>query len=359
MRNCCYFVLSFLLGHNLHAQYSFKGKINNDRWQNEVFLSVIEDYRTLNGINVEQIISKVKTDASGNFEFYGDKLENTNKIYKLHVDNCSAYDKASNHFNGDCQDSRDIIFIAKAKDTINFPLGFEDQIFCDVRSTNPKTSTFIKIDSLKEIMKFEYGEFRSKANRELNNKKWFKILQDYGKSLDEPLAELHAYAFLSDRGNNLHNFYLQELKTNTYYDGLLKRLKTTYPKSSYTIQYEAELNADKYIISDTKNKQATVSQKNFPWMPIIIIITLISLSFNGYLLVSKKRQLKASPAESKSQLTPQEQKVLELLLSDYSNKAIATSLFVSLSTVKTHINSIYKKLNVRSREEAKTLFNNT
>nr|WP_235989380.1 LuxR C-terminal-related transcriptional regulator [Psychroserpens algicola] len=57
------------------------------------------------------------------------------------------------------------------------------------------------------------------------------------------------------------------------------------------------------------------------------------------------------------QLTKQEQNVLDLLLTDNTNKAIAETLFVSVSTVKTHVNNIYKKLNVNSRDELKSLFN--
>jgi len=349
--------LFFLFAGNiLFAQHHFKGQIDYDRWQGQVYLSVIDDYRTLDGIDDEQIISKAETDGEGHFVFNGNQLENRNNIYKLHVDNCSTYDQASNHFDGHCEDSRDIIFIAKDMDTITFPLGFEDQIFCNVSSTNPKTSAFIKIDSLKEEMRFDYGEFRSQANRELNNKKWFKTLQAFGESLKEPLAELYIYAFLSDRGNNLHAFYLEDLKTNPYYNQLLKRLKEKYPKSNYAIQYEAELNADKYIISG-ENKMIKTETSGFPWLFLLFLMLIISIGLNFYFFISRKKQNKAfiNP-EFKINLTAQEQNVFDLLLENHSNKEIANTLFVSVSTVKSHINSIYKKLNINSRDEAKNLF---
>jgi ATP/maltotriose-dependent transcriptional regulator MalT len=44
--------------------------------------------------------------------------------------------------------------------------------------------------------------------------------------------------------------------------------------------------------------------------------------------------------------------VLALVASGKSNVEIASSLFVSLSTVKTHINNLYRKLGVRSRTQA-------
>ena len=40
---------------------------------------------------------------------------------------------------------------------------------------------------------------------------------------------------------------------------------------------------------------------------------------------------------------------------DKTNKEIGSELFISVSTVKTHINNLYKKLNVTSRDEVKNL----
>lgn len=331
------------------AQHCFKGYIDNERWQNEVYLSVIEDYRTIPGIHEEQIISKVNTDSTGFFQFNGNQLESVNKIYKLHVDNCSTYNQSSNHFDGHCNDSMDIIFIAKSTDTINFPLSFDDQMFCDITSTNPKTSSFVKIDSIREVMKFAYTEYRSEANRKLNNKKWFKTLHEFSKKLDEPLAELYAYTFISDRSNNLHEYYLEDLKNNSYYDELLSRLKQKYPNSSYTKQYEAELASDKFILEG--------SSTSFNWNYIIYSLLVLSLILNLWFWLYIRKNKAKKLTEAKDQLTKQEQNILTLLLEEKTNKEIAESLFVSLSTVKTHINNIYKKLNVQSREEIKTLFN--
>ncbi|WP_323786828.1 helix-turn-helix transcriptional regulator [Psychroserpens sp.] len=333
------------------AQHHFDGYIDNERWQSDVYLSVIEDYRTLNGINDEQIISKVDSDASGYFQFKGNQLDSQQKIYKLHVDNCETYNQGSNHFDGHCADSRDILFIAKSTDTITFPLSFEAQMFCDITSNNSKTAAFIKIDSLKEEMKFAYTEFRSKANRELNNKKWFKTLQDYGQNLNEPLAELYIYAFLSDRSNQFHNYYLEDLKTNSYYDELLERLKDNYSNSSYAIQYEAELNSDKYILSPSSEHASS-----FNWTFLIIGLLFASVLLNLWFVFSAKKRKVKQHTEARDQLTKQEQNVLDLLLDDNTNKDIAETLFVSVSTVKTHVNNVYKKLRVNSRDELKSLF---
>src|SRR5215469_15639423 len=52
-------------------------------------------------------------------------------------------------------------------------------------------------------------------------------------------------------------------------------------------------------------------------------------------------------------LSPQEQRVLRLLAAGRSNPEIAEALVVSVNTVKTQVQSIYRKLNVNSRWEAR------
>jgi LuxR family maltose regulon positive regulatory protein len=61
------------------------------------------------------------------------------------------------------------------------------------------------------------------------------------------------------------------------------------------------------------------------------------------------------PAPSLSPLSPQEQRVLRLLVVGYSNPEIAEALVVSINTVKTQVRSVYQKLNVKSRKEARAV----
>ncbi|HEV2654949.1 MAG TPA: LuxR C-terminal-related transcriptional regulator, partial [Ktedonobacteraceae bacterium] len=56
-------------------------------------------------------------------------------------------------------------------------------------------------------------------------------------------------------------------------------------------------------------------------------------------------------------LSPQERKVLRLLAAGNSNAAIAHELVVSVNTVRTQVQSIYRKLNVDNRVEASAIAN--
>jgi len=54
-------------------------------------------------------------------------------------------------------------------------------------------------------------------------------------------------------------------------------------------------------------------------------------------------------------ITPREQDVLRLLAEGQSNREIARNLYISESTVKTHLGNIYAKLSVNNRVQAATL----
>ncbi len=58
-------------------------------------------------------------------------------------------------------------------------------------------------------------------------------------------------------------------------------------------------------------------------------------------------------------LSPQENKVLELLASGLTNKEIATQLHLSENTVKNYLSTVFEKLHVTRRAQAATLFTST
>jgi DNA-binding NarL/FixJ family response regulator len=76
----------------------------------------------------------------------------------------------------------------------------------------------------------------------------------------------------------------------------------------------------------------------------------------GALLVSSLTGSRSESVDARfSALTQREGEVLALVADGLNNREIASALFVSVATVKTHINSIFAKLGVRDRAQAITL----
>jgi len=50
-------------------------------------------------------------------------------------------------------------------------------------------------------------------------------------------------------------------------------------------------------------------------------------------------------------ISKREKDIVELIVSGHSNNEIADKLYISLSTVKSHLYSIYRKLDISSRME--------
>jgi DNA-binding CsgD family transcriptional regulator len=339
-------VLTFLLtlGFCGYSQYSFEGKIANNVDGKTVYLSIIEDYRKLSIPYLEQVIKKTTVDSVGTFRFKGDNLSLDNRIYRIHIDECPEESSDSNHFLGRCENSRSILFIANNRDSINFPTSFADEVLCEITSTNPKSDAFLQIDALKEEMAFEYYEYPSEASRKLNSKKWFTTLQDFGKQLEEPLAELYVFDFLSDKRNETYSHYIKDVAKNPYYTNLGERLENAYPNTVFTELYVKEITPDQLMAFQSKTPQSS-------WRWVLGGLLALSLCCNLYFLTQKKDHR----TNSLKKLTVQEQRIVNEILKDKTNKEIASDLFISLSTVKTHINNLYKKLNISSREEIKEL----
>jgi DNA-binding NarL/FixJ family response regulator len=65
----------------------------------------------------------------------------------------------------------------------------------------------------------------------------------------------------------------------------------------------------------------------------------------------RARGTRRRPAGGWASLTPTEQHVVELVAQGLTNPQVAERMFISRGTVKTHLEHIFRKLDVRSRTE--------
>ncbi|PQB05007.1 helix-turn-helix domain-containing protein [Aureitalea marina] len=339
-------ILLLSLGSQLRAQHVFSGHVDTTG-QSEIFLSLIDDYRKISGVYPEQIIARAVPDSSGFFSFQGDNLPKEDRIYRIHLSLCPEDEDQASHFNGQCVNSREILFIASRNDTLSLPLNSEDEIFCKISSGRDESSMLMRVDSLKNDMLFDFGSYRSATNQEMNTVNWFDRFSEFGQQLGHPLAQLYIYSIVSDRRSPFYQHYLDHLD-DAGFDQLADRLELQLPGSNYGKQLRSELKADQVT---TGLKWSLDS-----WMLwSLIVILLISLGVNFYLIRQKNITPKGKSLVL-SNLSQQERTILQLIVDDKTNKEIASELHISLSTVKTHINNLYRKLGVGSRADVKSLW---
>ncbi len=85
----------------------------------------------------------------------------------------------------------------------------------------------------------------------------------------------------------------------------------------------------------------------------IYLPAMLSTRFFEYFQTAAKEETKSAAGENLlSSLTARENEVLELLTEGINYKSIAAKLIISETTVKTHVNNIFQKLQVNDRTNA-------
>lgn len=323
-----------------YAQFQFSGEVNNEFTHSKVYLNVIDNYKQNELFLTEKIIQEVTVDSLGHFSFKGDFLSEENKFYKIYIDKCTDNITDYNHLLNHCTESNYIVFIANNKDTIHLPLNDLEQQFCSFKYSRTQNVALQKIDSVQETLLIHLQDSKSDKQRKIIYTNYLKELQSYSQSLNEPLAEIYSFNLYTDDNSFARPYYITDLKESDYYNNLLERLQEQYPNSYYTTQYTNELQRDRLVF---------VKNKVNPIILVLIVLLIVSLFINFFFI--KKNGRKKVIINYKSILSPQELKVFELMLQGFSNKELAGKLFISVSTVKTHINSIYSKLSISSRND--------
>lgn len=106
-----------------------------------------------------------------------------------------------------------------------------------------------------------------------------------------------------------------------------------------------------YILKDSGREQLlgaiNSAVKGIPHVASSITHKLVSTLFHEELARSEEQESK----KTRAPLTDREEEVLRMVAKGYSNKSIARELGISLSTVKTHLRNIFRKMEVEDRAQ--------
>ena len=114
---------------------------------------------------------------------------------------------------------------------------------------------------------------------------------------------------------------------------------TTYDDDE-DIQNGFRAGARAYLLKDTPREQ---------------LLECIRAVHEGRMLIPPNIAAKLADHMGASELTPRETEVLRLVAEGKPNKVIAATLFISEGTVKTHMNSLLRKLDAADRTQAVTV----
>jgi DNA-binding NarL/FixJ family response regulator len=109
-------------------------------------------------------------------------------------------------------------------------------------------------------------------------------------------------------------------------------------------------NHPEYILAAMDNGASGFLDKSAPISELVAMIDIVSI--NPLLFQCKDTQRALSYRRSQNPLTPRELEIVQLLPTGQTYAEMSEHLFISDSTLKTHLQSIYRKLTARNRMEA-------
>lgn len=338
------FLLILLLAESSTAAYVIKGRVNlDDDWQPKVFMAAVEKLSDYYRASAELVISVAKVNEDGYFRFEGNNLPEEDRFYRFYLmkEQNSDYD-ACLYIGGDDHNFIHLLLNNNSLIDIQADSSYSSP-FGNYQIENSTQNESLRALARMVYPSFEFYKFRFPTELKLAEESMHENLKNFADTCQYPLVALAAV-------NNTDFDYFFE-SDKAFYLAFAERLKERIPYSPYT---------DNYIRKVRIYDEA--EDRNIPWW----IWTLLALGWGvaGLLAVQwwRFREMlskQAPEAEASSKmdlLTEKELEILRLIAENKTNKEIAATLFISLSTVKSHLNKIYNKLRVNNRNQAAQVY---
>ena len=315
----------FLIGNYCYGQYSISGYLDTPEKNKRVYLCLLQ-FDEVNALKPDQILTSTVTDSLGYFTFEGSLLSDKHALYRIYANLDEDVEGVQKYDIEDLKNFHNFIF--SNTDTIVFQKN-KKLWFSSYNNTNPIDEEWRIYDSYAKKLRTEFLD--------LDNEKIIKQTTDqFLKELKSFVLEKepHPLTTLILLGNLPKSAIKKDLNyAPEFYVQLLGELNNYYDSSSYAIQYRGFLDD----------------------LGFLCVLFLGGMVFLGIKL-KRSKTLQHIPMDFS--LTSQEVKVAELMTDNKSNKEIASELFISLNTVKTHIRNLYAKLEVSNRTEFVEKFKN-
>ena len=311
-----------LINQALKAQSGIEGQLIIDTtiWRPIAYLCIIPDLEKLYSMSNDMIIDAVDIDASGKFSFNTRYFPQEDNLFRIHVAKKSD-PPASLNIGGR---EENYFFIVANNQTHIIVKDFNNQEFIK----NVSVKGYYPNDVIKQVNEVT-GYLDSTSidgsfiKNDLIKSAVFEKLRIIADTCSNPVVSLYAIY----KGDFEKNYSINQ----QFYEDFLNKWRQN--KSSYFEAFRKK-------ITSTNSVPLAFA--------VIVAFTSLLAGFFICLIVLVLLKKKNNIVQD---LSIQERKIYSLVLEGKSNKEIADTLMIELSTVKSHLSSIYAKLNISSRKD--------
>jgi DNA-binding CsgD family transcriptional regulator len=315
------FGVSLFLSLSTFAQSGLHGQILLDTsiWRPVVYLSLISDLDNMYTMSNAMIIDQAAIGDSGKFSFDTKYFPEKDNLFRIHF---SKKNDPPATLNIGGKDENHFFLIANIHSNIQINNYSNLDLIKDLKVTGYYPNNIIK--QINEIAGYADSTAltSSTVKNDLIKKAIFEKLRIIADTCSNPLASLYAVY----KGDFEKNYPVNQ----QFYKNFLAKWKKE--DSIYFKNFKNKL-PSKTILSNQS---------------LIACILAFIAGIIICLFIKTRKPIKKNIIQD---LSIQERKIYGLLLEGKSNKEIADVLGIELSTVKSHLNSIYTKLNISSRKD--------
>ncbi|MCK9325971.1 MAG: helix-turn-helix transcriptional regulator [Bacteroidales bacterium] len=304
------------------AGQGIRGHIHLDttQWAPVAYLSLIPDFNQLYSISRKLMIQEAIITSSGDFLLDINSLPSEDHLYRIHF---SKKDDSPASLIIGGVDENHLFLIANNRSNQRITIESDTRLIGRVRfeGYNPT----LALQEINGIVGFldSLDNFCPDMNREFVRDAVHDRLRSYADTCDHPLISLYAL----------------------YHSGI----DTDAPSNrGYLRSYFRKWRGGESDYFRVFRSQLANYQKPNVLIAVSGALTALLLGAGGLAYYRRRKQSSRNPYQS---LTVQERKVFSLIREGRSNKEISEICSISLSTVKSHVNSIYSKLRLTSRTD--------
>ncbi len=343
-----YLLLAIIVSFPAQAM-EIKGTISlQDDWQPVVYLASLNSPDNLFVASPEFVIAETFIQPDGTFSIQTTSIPEDARFYRLYL---VRGNNSSVEFNTSAHRNFQHLLLDQHSE-IELDATIEDNTFVIKRIEGSEdNNAILTFDRELAQRMLQFSNDITEAKHDFLSQDLENYIKNFANSVPNSLVGLYALYHLDEKDTDF-------LRNSEFYFGFQKRINEQYPGAHYTQAYTElleKLIGFRDLVCEIPGVQPKWKDNLLIGQSVLILILVVLMI--ALIANSRKKMALAEVENNKSHssfsnLTIKEQEILKLLAEGKTNKEIAKELYVELSTVKTHINSIYKQLQLSNRKEA-------